>query len=167
MTTMQQQAAPDAGAVVIEPRMSNAATLVPEAYEGVQKMLMAISKGKLPAATLELTHMRISQINGCSACIEGSIRMIRKRGEQPDDRLYAVGAWHHSSLFTDAERAALELAEAMTRLADQPDAVPDAVWSHAAEHFTELELAALLLHIGLINLFNRLNVATRQPAGDW
>jgi alkylhydroperoxidase family enzyme len=78
-----------------------------------------------------------------------------------------VAAWRHSSRFTEAERAALELTEEMTRLADRSNPVPDDVWARATEHFDERALSALVLHIALTNLFNRLNVATRQPAGDW
>lgn len=152
--------------IVIEPRISNLAALIPDAFEGIQKLLVAVQKGRLPASTLELTHMRASQINGCSACIEGSIRHTRKTGPV-DDRLFAVAAWRHSSQFTGAERVALELTEAVTRLADRSDPVPDEIWNRAAEHYSEPALVALLLHVSLTNLFNRLNVSTQQPAGDW
>ena len=111
--------------------------------------------------------MRASQINGCSSCIEGTINHAGKQGESLDARLLMVAAWRHSSKFTAAERAALALAEEMTRLADRSDPVPDEVWTSAAEHFDERALAALVLHVALTNLFNRLNVSTRQPAGDW
>ena len=96
-----------------------------------------------------------------------TIRHARKTGRELDSRLLAVAAWRHSSEFTVAERAALELTEEMTRLADRSDPVPDDVWNRAAEHFDERALAALVLHVSLTNLFNRLNVSTRQPAGDW
>jgi AhpD family alkylhydroperoxidase len=111
--------------------------------------------------------MRASQLNGCSTCVEGTIRHAQKVGEQVDPRLLMVAAWRHSSRFTAPERAALELTEELTRLADRPDAVPDETWSHAALHFDEKALAALVLHVALVNLFNRVNVGTRQPAGDW
>ena len=152
--------------VLIEPRMTNAAALLPDAWEGIQKLLVAVQQGGLDPRTLELTHMRASQINGCSACIEGAVKHAHKHGGL-DDRLLAVAAWRHSSQFTDAERAALELTEEMTRLADRSDPVPDEIWAHAAEHYDERGLAALVLHVALTNVFNRLNVATRQPAGDW
>ena len=152
--------------VAIPPRLTNPAALIPEAWEGIQKLLVAVQKGDLPASTLDLTHMRASQINGCSACIEAAIHRVRKSGDL-DDRLLAVAAWQHSPLFSEDERAALALTEAVTRLADRPDPVPDEVWNAAAEHFDDRALAALVLHIALTNLFNRLNVTTRQPAGDW
>src|SRR6185437_3648493 len=138
----------------------NPGVIVPDALEGIQKLLVAIAKGGLPPSVRELTHMRASQINGCSSCIEGTIRHAQKVGDELDSRLLAVAAWRHSSEFTAAERAALELTEEMTRL-------PDEVWERAAEHFDERALAALVLHVALTNLFNRVNVSTRQPAGDW
>jgi len=152
--------------VTIEPRISNPAMLMPDALEGIQKMLVAVQKGGVSARTLALTHMRASQINGCSSCIEGAIKHERRSGEL-DDRLLAVAAWRESSRFTQPERAALALTEAMTRLADREDAVPDEIWHAATEHYREPAMAALVVHIALVNLFNRLNVTTRQPAGDW
>ncbi|MDP2528580.1 MAG: carboxymuconolactone decarboxylase family protein [Candidatus Palauibacterales bacterium] len=153
--------------VAIEPRMALPELVAPAAWEGVQRLLGAVRGGGLPESTLELAHMRVSQINGCSACIEGAIRHAHRTGQEPDERLIMVAAWPHSSEFTEAERAALELAEEMTRLADRPDPVPDETWARAAEHYDREALAALVLHVALTNLFNRLNVATRQPAGDW
>ena len=153
--------------VVIEPRLTNPAADAPEALEGIQKMLVAIRKGGIPASVLELTHMRTSQINGCSSCIEGTIGHSHRLGAELDGRLLMVAAWRHSSQFTEAERAALELTEEMTRLADRSDPVPDDVWARAAGHYDDKALAALVLHVALVNLFNRLNVSTRQPAGNW
>lgn len=152
--------------VVVEPRIANPGALLPEALEGIQKLIVAVRRGGMTATTLELAHMRASQINGCSACIEGAVRHATKAGNL-DPRLLAVAAWRHSSQFDAAERAALELAEAMTRLADRSDPVPDEIWNRAAQHFDERALAALVLHVALTNLFNRLNVTTQQPAGDW
>jgi AhpD family alkylhydroperoxidase len=166
MSNLSQGAALAEAPVAVEPRLPNPAAVLPDAWEGIKKVLVAVQKGGLPASTLELTHMRASQINGCSACIEGAFRHEAKSGEV-DERLPMVAAWRHSSRFTDAERAALDLAEEMTRLADRPDPVPDATWARAAEHYDERALAALVLHVALTNLFNRLNVTTRQPAGDW
>lgn len=153
--------------VVIEPRLTNPAGVIPEALEGIQKLIVAVHKGRLPASIMELTHMRASQINGCSSCIEGTIRHAHKTGQELDDRLLMVAAWRHSSEFTEAERAALELTEEVTRLADRSDPVPDETWARAARHYDEKALAALVLHVALVNLFNRMNVSTRQPAGDW
>ena len=153
--------------VIIEPRMTNPGTAAPEVLQGIQMLLAAVYRGGLPRTTLELTHMRTSQINGCSSCIEGTIRHGHKAGEELDERLLMVAGWRHSSRFTEAERAALELTEEMTRLADRPDPVPDETWARVVEHYDEKARGALVLHIALVNLFNRLNVSTRQPAGDW
>ncbi len=166
MPNLARSAGPSEAPVAIEPRMTNPAAVIPDAWEGIKRLLVAVQKGGLPAPTLELVHMRASQINGCSACIEGAIRHAHRSGEL-DKRLLMVSAWHHSSHFTAAERAALELAEAITRLADRPDPVPDETWARAAQHYDERALAALILHVALTNVFNRLNVSTRQPPGDW
>jgi AhpD family alkylhydroperoxidase len=145
-------------------RMKNPAILLPDAMTGIQNIYKAMYKGGVPGATMELVHLRASQINGCSACIYGGIHSAKKNGET-DERLHQVVAWRESDLFTDAERAALALAEAATRLADRPDAVTDEIWAEAAEHFDEQQLAAIILMIGLTNLFNRLNTTVRAPAG--
>ena len=116
------------------------------------------------AETLGLIHLRASQINGCSYCVDSSVKHARKAGES-DERLFAVSAWHEAPYFNDAERAALALSEAVTRLADQSDAVPDAIWNEAAKHYDEKALAALVLWIATSNLYNRINVTTRQPVG--
>jgi AhpD family alkylhydroperoxidase len=145
-------------------RMKNPAMLLPDAMTGIQNIYKAMYKGGVPGATMELVHLRASQINGCSACIYGGIDSAKKNGET-DERLHQVVAWRESELFTDAERAALALAEAATRLADRPDAVTDEIWAAATEHFDEQQLAAIILMIGLTNLFNRLNTTVRAPAG--
>jgi AhpD family alkylhydroperoxidase len=113
---------------------------------------------------LQLLFLRASQINGCSVCVEMHADGLRKAGDT-DERIVAVGAWEDSPRFTDAERAALALTEAATRLSDRSHPVSDEIWSDAARHFTEEQLASLILNIGLINLFNRVNVPTRQVAG--
>jgi AhpD family alkylhydroperoxidase len=144
--------------------MSNPATILPDALDGIQALLKASKKGGVPPKTLELVHLRASQINGCSFCVDSGARSARRAGET-DERLFAVAAWREAPYFTDAERAALALTEAVTRLADRADPVPDAVWDEAARHFDERGLAALILMIATTNLFNRLNASTRQPAG--
>jgi AhpD family alkylhydroperoxidase len=146
--------------------MKNPATIIPEAMEPIQALLAAARRGGVPEATLSLVHLRASQINGCSSCVDGGARQAKKMGES-DERLFAVAAWRHAPYFTDAERAALALTEALTRIADREDPVPDAVWDEAARHYDERGLAALLLTISLTNVFNRVNVATRQVAGSW
>jgi AhpD family alkylhydroperoxidase len=149
----------------MEARMTNAATVL-GAGQPVQDLMKAVYRGGVPQATLGLVHLRASQINGCSPCVDGGVKSARKAGET-EDRLATVAAWREAPYFTDAERAALALAEAATRLADRPDPVPDQVWDAAAAHYDEKGLAAIVLMIAMTNLFNRLNVTTRQVAGAW
>lgn len=145
-------------------RMQNPAVIIPEAMESILAVVKAARTGGVPETTLELVHLRASQINGCGFCVDAGARSARKAGES-DERLLAVAAWRETPYFTDAERAALALAEAATRLADRPDPVPDAIWDEAAAHYDERQLAGLLLWIGVTNLFNRLNATTKQIAG--
>ena len=109
-----------------------------------------------------MVHLRASQINGCSVCVEMHAREL-KEADGPDERNFAVAAWRDAPYFSDAERAALPLTEAATRLSDRADAVPDEIWEEAARHYDEPALTALILEIALINAWNRLNVTTRQP----
>jgi AhpD family alkylhydroperoxidase len=147
-------------------RMKNPAVVIPEAMKAIQALHAAASNGGAPAKTLELAHLRASQINGCSACVDAGARHAKSSGEA-DERLFAVAAWRETSYFTEAERAALALTEALTRLSDRADPVPDAIWNDAVRHFDERALASLILSIATTNVFNRLNVSTRQPAGAW
>jgi AhpD family alkylhydroperoxidase len=144
--------------------MKNPAVVIPEAMQPVLDLLKAARTGGVPETTLELVHLRASQINGCSYCVVGGAQSARKAGET-DERLFAVAAWREAPFFTDAERAALALTEAATRLADSSEGVPDAVWDEAAKHYDERQLASITLMIGVTNLFNRLNATTRQVAG--
>jgi len=146
--------------------MKNPALALPGAYEAIMTIHKAIEKADVPRATLELVNLRASQINGCSVCVDMHWRMLRKLGEK-DERIFAVSAWREAPYYSEAERAALALAEATTRLSDRADPVPDEVWNEAARHFNETQLSALVVGIGLINLFNRVNAATRQIAGEW
>lgn len=145
-------------------RMNNPATVIPEAMPAILNLLKATRKGGVPEATLELVHLRASQINGCGYCVDGGWKSARKAGET-DERLFAVAAWRETPYFTDAERAALALTEAATRLADREEAVSEEVWDAAADHYDEPQLAAIILMIGVTNLFNRLNATTKQAAG--
>src|SRR6266511_3060760 len=148
----------------MQARMSNPATILPDAAEAILTLIKATRKGGVPAATLELVHLRASQINGCSFCVDSGARSAKQKGET-DERLFAVAAWREAPYFTDAERAALALTEAATRLADRADPVPDAIWDEATRHYDEKGLAAIILMIATTNLFNRLNATTRQVAG--
>ena len=147
-------------------RMKNPAAMIPGAMQAIQALNAAIQKGGVAPATLALTHLRASQINGCSACVDSGTRHARQGGET-DERLAAVAAWRDAPYFTDAERAALALAEAVTRVSDRADPVSDEIWEEAARHYDERALAALVLSIATTNVFNRLNVTTRQVAGAW
>jgi AhpD family alkylhydroperoxidase len=140
--------------------------LVPDAMQAMMALGAAAKKGGVPARTLDLMHLRASQINGCSVCVDMHSRTLKQTGET-DERMFAVAAWRDAPYFTDAERAALALTEAATRISDQPDPVPDAIWDEAKRHYDEPELAVLVLNIALINMWNRLNVTTRQVAGEW
>jgi AhpD family alkylhydroperoxidase len=150
----------------MEPRMKNPAAVIPGAWQAVVALNQASEKGGVPSSTLELVHLRVSQINGCSACVDSGVKAASKAGETAE-RIATVAAWREAPYFTDAERAALALAEAATRLADATDPVPDEIWDEAARHFDEKGMASLLLKIAVTNVFNRLNRATRQPAGAW
>jgi AhpD family alkylhydroperoxidase len=145
-------------------RMNNPASLLPDSMEGIQSIIKSAHGAGVPRLTMELAHLRASQINGCSPCVYSGAVSARQAGES-QERLFAVAAWRETELFTDAERAALALAESMTRLADRPDPIPDEVWRQAAEHFDEKQLAGLVLWVATTNLFNRINAATKQPAG--
>ena len=150
----------------MQPRMSNPAMIVPGAMQALQALARSAEQGGVPQRTLELVHLRASQINGCSVCVAGHSRILEKAGET-NERLFAVAAWREAPYFTDAERAALALTEAATRLSDRADPVPDEIWGEAARHYDEPALAALILSIAQINVWNRLNVATAQAAGVW
>jgi AhpD family alkylhydroperoxidase len=147
----------------MQARLNNPAALLPGIKVAVNALYQEAHSAGVDPATLALIHLRASQINGCSACVDMGARGAKKSGET-DERLFAVAAWRETNYFTDAERAALALAEAATRLADRPDAVSDAVWADAAKHFNDKELAALVLWIATTNFFNRINATTRQPA---
>ena len=149
---------------MMQARMKNPAMILPDAMKGIQNLYKAMSQGGVPQQTLELVHLRASQINGCSACVYAGVHSAKEAGET-DERLFAVAAWRETPYFTDAERAALALAEAATRLADRADAVADSIWNEAANHFDEKGLAAIILMIATTNLFNRLNATIKEQAG--
>jgi AhpD family alkylhydroperoxidase len=147
-------------------RMKNPASYLPEATPALVALGKATRGHGVPDSTLELAHLRASQINGCAWCLDFGAKAARKAGVS-DEKLLLVAGWRESPLFDDAERAALALAEAVTRLGDRTDPVPDDVWAEAARHYDEEALAALVLWISTTNLYNRLNVTTRQVPGVW
>jgi AhpD family alkylhydroperoxidase len=152
--------------MTMQARIESPAMAVPGALQALQRLSAAATQADVPAATHHLVHLRASQINGCGVCVDMHWRELRDDGE-PDERIATVAAWREVPYFTDPERAALALTEAVTRLADRPDAVPDEVWEEAARHFDERQLAGLVLSIAAINTWNRINVTTRQVGGAW
>ena len=155
----------------MQARMTNIAMIVPEAVHALQALSKTSHQGGVPSRTIGLIELRASQINGCGVCVDMHCRFLKKAGET-DERLFAVAAWRDTPYFTDAERAALALTEAVTRISDRPDPVPDDVWEEVARHYDEKGLASLIIAIGTINIWNRFNVSTKQvagplPEGDW
>jgi AhpD family alkylhydroperoxidase len=150
----------------MEPRMNHPAMVVPGAMDALQALSTAAARTGVPFATRKMVELRASQINGCSVCVDMHARELRKAGES-EERIATVAAWREAPWFSDAERAALDLTEAVTRLADRGESVTDEIWQAAAEHYDEAALGGLLLEIGSINVWNRLNAATRQLAGAY
>jgi AhpD family alkylhydroperoxidase len=150
----------------MQARMRNPAMVVPDAMKALQNLGASAKRAGVPSTTLDLVHLRASQINGCSVCVDMHSRDLKQAGES-DERIVAVAAWREAPYFTDAERAALALTEAATRLSDREDPVSDEIWNEAARHYDEEELAGLVISIAAINGWNRLNVTTRQVSGEW
>ncbi|MEU6389632.1 carboxymuconolactone decarboxylase family protein [Streptomyces sp. NPDC046939] len=146
-------------------RLKNKNTGNPDVWKAVGLLHKAIAAGGIDPKLLALVHLRASQINGCSACVYASVAGGKKAGDT-DERLHHVAAWREAPFFTDAERAALALAEAATRLQDGAPGVTDAVWDEVSAHFTEEQIGALNLEIALTNFFNRINRTIKEPAGQ-
>ena len=149
----------------MQARMKNPVLITPGAMEAMQSLAKAAEQGGVPKKTLDLVHLRASQINGCSVCADMGLRF--KQRDETVERLFAVSAWYDAPYFTDAERAALALTEAVTRLSDRADPVPDEIWDEAARYYDEPALASLILWIAMTNVWNRVNVTTKQIAGEW
>ncbi|MEJ2890080.1 carboxymuconolactone decarboxylase family protein [Actinomycetospora aeridis] len=147
-------------------RLEHFTRALPGFGEAVGSMIGTIRATGLSDGIRELVHLRVSQINGCTFCVDSGTKTMRKNGES-EDRLAMLVVWREAPGFTDAERAALGLAEAATRISDRPEAVSDEVWAEAARHFDETALAGLVAQIALTNLFNHANVAIRRPVGAW
>jgi AhpD family alkylhydroperoxidase len=146
--------------------MKNPVFVLPDALQALMAVDKATHMDDLPDVTRKLVHLRASQINGCSVCVDMHAHEL-KEADQSDKRIFAVAAWRETPYFTDAERAALALTEAATRISDRADPVPDDIWNEAARHYNEKALSALVIQIGLINFWNRLNCSVRQVAGAW
>lgn len=148
----------------MQARMTHPVFVLPDALQALRALDKATHRDGVPEITRQLVHLRASQINGCSVCVMLHAEELKKLGDS-DRRIFAVAAWRDTPWFSEAERAALALTEEMTRIADRPDPVSDAVWEAASRHYDEADLAALILTIAQINVWNRLNAAIRQVAG--
>lgn len=146
-------------------RLKNKNTDNPDVWKAIGHLHKAIATGGVDPKLLTLVHLRVSQINSCSACVFASVAGGKKAGES-DERLHSVAAWREAPFYTDAERAALALAEAATRLQDGAEGVTDEIWEEANVHFTEEQIGAINLEIALTNFFNRLNRTIKEPAGQ-
>jgi AhpD family alkylhydroperoxidase len=144
--------------------MNHPVLILPEAMQALFALNKSI-EDKLPLRTHKLVHLRASQINGCSGCVDMHAKELQRSGV-PLEHIFAVAAWRDTPYFSAEERTALELAESLTRIADQPDPVPDELWDRIKRHYDEKEISALLLTIAQINNWNRLNVAIRQMVGE-
>ncbi len=150
----------------MQPRIESPALTLPGVMAALQRLGVAAKKAGVPETTLYLIELRASQINGCSVCADMHSRELKAAGE-PDERIFTLAAWRETPYFSDAERAALALTEAVTRLADRPEAVSDEIWAQAARHYDDAQLSGLVIAIAGINAWNRINAATRQITGDW
>jgi AhpD family alkylhydroperoxidase len=150
----------------MQARMKNPLITIPDTLKALLAVDKATEAADLPYALRKLVQLRASQINGCSLCVDMHSSELKKAKEK-DERIFMVAAWREAPYFSDAERAALALTEAVTRLSDRADPVPEDVWNEAAKQFDEPQLAALIIQIALINFFNRVNATIRQPSGEW
>jgi AhpD family alkylhydroperoxidase len=150
----------------MQARMKNPILVLPDALKAMMALDKATANDDVSFVTRKLMHLRASQINGCSVCVDMHAHELKKAGES-DKRIFAVGAWREAPYFNDAERAALALTEATTRIADREEPVSDKVWNEAAKHYNEDALAVLVTQIATINFWNRINCATQQIAGQW
>lgn len=150
----------------MQERMPNVYALAAGGYQGLSAIENYINGSGVPRNILEIVRVRASQINGCSVCTDMHSHRAKKLGES-DERLWSVAAWRDTPFFTDTERAALALTEAVTRIADNADGVPASVWADAAAHFADEELAVLVTAIASVNAWNRINVTVRLAAGGF
>jgi AhpD family alkylhydroperoxidase len=152
--------------IELKPRMKHPVAIFPEAMRALGALGKVTRTSSIPSRTLMLVELRASQINGCSFCVDMHSRDLKRDGES-DERIFGVAAWYDNPVYAPAERAALALTEALTRVSDRPDSVSDEVWDEAAAHYDQTALAALVIAIANINVWNRLNVAVRQVVGEW
>lgn len=146
--------------------MTNPAVVVPDAMPALLAFSKVIDQCGLDEAMLELSHLRVSQINQCSVCVDMAGTSLTKLGVAAD-KIIAVSAWRDTEHFSDPERAVLAVAEQMTRLADGTRGVTDAAYAELATHYDEVQIGAIMIHVGLVNLWNRINDSTRQVPTSW
>ena len=164
MTTITDTATVTATTAHTEMRQRNPAAVLPKAFSGIGQLLAAVAEGGAARLTLELVGLRVSQINGCTACVQGHVEEARKAGAS-DEQIATVAAWIDSPYFDEDQRLALALADSLTRMADRSDdPVPDDLWAAVTARYDERQVSSLLLQIGTLNLFNRLNVAVKEQA---
>jgi AhpD family alkylhydroperoxidase len=149
----------------MQARITTLPKLAAGGYRALLDLEAFVRGSDLPHATVDLVKIRVSQINGCAFCLDMHSHDAKQAGET-DERLFSVAAWREAPYYTPAERAALALAEAATRITDRPEGVPDDVWDEATKHYDEASLAALVMAIAAINAWNRISVTTRQVAGS-
>ena len=147
-------------------RMQNPVMMVPGAMKAARALSASAQQSGVPQRTLWLMQLRASQINGCGFCVDMHAKELKNDGDS-DERIFSVAAWRETPYFTEAERAALALTEAATRIADRPEAVPDDIWAEVTRHFDEAQRAGLIINIGVINFWNRINAITRTVAGSF
>lgn len=166
MTDITQTQTVDAEPLVaVKARMPHPAFLLDGGFDALAAMNRVAASSDLPVAILHLVTLRASQINGCSWCTVEHTRELREEDGASDARIAAVASWREAPYFTARERVALAFAEAVTRVAERPDPVPDELWAEVTGVFSNTEISALLFTIGTINVWNRINAAIRQPAG--
>ncbi|HEY1883405.1 MAG TPA: carboxymuconolactone decarboxylase family protein [Candidatus Cybelea sp.] len=152
--------------IELKARIKHPVAIFPEAMRALQALGKVAHNSAVPLPTLLLVELRASQINGCSVCVDMHSRELKRHGAT-DERIFGVAAWRDNPAFDQAERAALALTEALTRISDGSEPVSDDVWDEAARHYDEAGLATLVIAIANINVWNRLNAAVRQVVGDW
>jgi AhpD family alkylhydroperoxidase len=145
-------------------RMKNPASILPGSMQAIHDLMASAHKSGAPDKILHLVHQRASHINGCAPCVDSGVKHAREAGVS-DEQLNAVAVWREAPFFSEAERAALALADEITWL-DRRDPVSDPVWAEAEKHFDQRALAGIVLWVALTNLFNRVNVTTRQIVGS-
>jgi AhpD family alkylhydroperoxidase len=136
----------------------------PDVISAIQQLIKAVQAAGVDPHLLALVHLRASQINGCSPCVFAGVEAAKMQGET-EQRLHNVVTWRETPFFTEAERAALELTEAATRIQDGEPGVTDEIWDAAVAHFDEDQLSAITLEIAMTNFFNRINRTIREQAG--